>query len=565
MDQRRTLPADKGRDTSLGVRHCPSGYTGIVLTVALFIAGCRHGSGAWPPSPFDHGGAELDASAAPLVRPNDAPIIHQAHYRGERELLGYRPRFMPTSAVAFGPDNRPYIRATRPDVEMGDGSEDGLLQTLDARGEWRAYPITRAIRRAYAGWSGTYATGVRAYDTRVVCDRGGDVYTVVRLSTPKPQRVLIHLPCSTNEGNLLQLPFGGRLEATDRCLDRSLPPMLVGHHEGRLAFCELRRLAGLGLEATAPIPFSPGGCGLNPAHSGAGPVVARVGARSYFVYAANTPVPNRGERINGVPFDGKALREAADGLNHPGTAQYVVWYDHDTGTLGEPVLLGFGQNCYTPKPDVHNGPAIVADSDGCLHAVLGAHQHHFWYVRSKVREPQVRTDWTAAVPLGHRRRYDCGLTYVALAIDGRDTLHLVGRNLSRGHDPKGRPLPADEMNAQSMMRTLDYLRARRQADGTWRWEEKGALVMPLWHRAYSIFYHKLAIDRRDRLFLTYSYYADQLSEEAAAAYRRKWPAEEQREDRIRPRPHDPVILMSDDGGDTWRLALTKDFVAGVLR
>ena len=559
------LPTDRARTSlAVGVRR-PSGHAGVMLMAGLLTAGCRHGSAAWPLSPFDHGGSELDASASPLVRPNDSPIIHQAHYKGERELFGHRPRFMPTSAVAFDPENRPLIRAARPDTETGDGSEDGFLQTVDRRGRWRAYPVTRAFRRAYPGWSGTYATGVRAYDTRVVCDRGGDVYTVFRLSTPQPRRVLIHLPRGAADGSLLQLPFGGRLESADRCLDRSLPPMLVGHHEGRLAFCEFRRLAAGGLEATAPVPFSPEGCGLNPAHSGAGPVAARVGGRSYFVYAANTPVPNKGERINGVPFDGKALREATDGPNHPGTAQYVTWYDHDTGTLGEPVLLGFGQNCYTPKPDVHNGPAIVADSDGGLHAVLGAHQHHFWYVRSKVREPQTRADWTEPVALGHRRRYDCGLTYVALAIDRRDTLHLVGRNLSRGHDSRGKPLPAGEMNAQSMMRTLDYFRARRQPDGTWRWEEKGALVMPLWHLAYSIFYHKLSIDRRDRLFLTYYYYADQLSEEAATAYRQTWPEEKQGADKTRPRAHDPVILMSDDGGDTWRIALTDDFVSGALR
>ena len=31
------------------------------------------------------------------------------------------------------------------------------------------------------------------------------------------------------------------------------------------------------------------------------------------------------------------------------------------------------------------------------------------------------------------------------------------------------------------------------------------------------------------------------------------------------KPHDPVILMSDTSGDTWRIALTKDFAAEVAR
>ncbi len=29
--------------------------------------------------------------------------------------------------------------------------------------------------------------------------------------------------------------------------------------------------------------------------------------------------------------------------------------------------------------------------------------------------------------------------------------------------------------------------------------------------------------------------------------------------------HDPAILMSDDGGDTWRLALTEDFTADLMK
>jgi len=87
--------------------------------------------------------------------------------------------------------------------------------------------------------------------------------------------------------------------------------------------------------------------------------------------------------------------------------------------------------------------------------------------------------------------------------------------------------------------------------------------MPLWHPGYSIFYHKLNVDRSDRLFLTYYYYADQMSPEAQAAYREKWPGEVTDGAKIKPRAHDPAILMSDTGGDKWRLALTSDFLAGM--
>jgi hypothetical protein len=114
-----------------------------------------------------------------------------------------------------------------------------------------------------------------------------------------------------------------------------------------------------------------------------------------------------------------------------------------------------------------------------------------------------------------------------------------------------------------MTRSLDFLRATKQADGTWQWGEVGPLLVSF-HRAYSIFYHKLSIDRRGKLFLTYYLYCAQLTDEMAAAYRQKWPDEPlekpEKGDYTPIQPHDPVIILSDDGGDTWRIALTEDFV-----
>jgi hypothetical protein len=256
----------------------------------------------------------------------------------------------------------------------------------------------------------------------------------------------------------------------------------------------------------------------------------------------------------------------AQGEPLPGTPNYVACYDRTTGEVSEPALIGFGHNPYTEEPDGHNAGAIVADSDGGLHVVIGAHQHHFWYVRSTVDIPLTAEDWSEAEALGLRRRYDCGFTYVALAIDEDDTLHCVGRNMGRGVDSEGRPLGPDEINNADMTRTLDYLRATRQADGTWEWQEMGPLVVSF-HRAYSIFYHKLKVDRRGRLFLSYYFYAAQITDEMAEAYHAKWPDETLVKDDDGNwsgfRPHDPVILMSDDGGDTWRIATTSDFRAGI--
>jgi len=402
------------------------------------------------------------------------------------------------------------------------------------------HSLEQAVREVDPGFDGTVGQGVWAGETRVVCDRAGDLYTVV---TAKRRTLLLHLRPGAAKWAAYELAHLSRptLEAADTYGEQTRPPVIVAQYGG--LFIDVRKGPEGTLEVSQPIRFAPKPAFLNPGHSGAGPSAARVGTRTYLVYGLAEAQKDK---------DGKTI---------PGTPQYVVTYDHERRTVSEPILLGFGRNCYTPKPDGHNGPAIVADSQGILHVVLGAHQDHLWYVHSKVQNPSSPDDWTEPEALGLKRRYDCGLTYTALVIDSKDTLHLVTRNLSRGLDANGNVLPPGQKNMKSMMRTLDYFRAARQNDGTWKWEERGPLVVPLWHPGYSIFYHRLTLDQTGRLFLSYYYYAMQLSDEAKAAYRAKWPEEVKDGQKVKPAAHDPVILVSEDGGDTWRIAVTDDFTS----
>jgi len=523
---------------------CNSVLASLVLTGVCM--------GAPIPSPYDHGGAEVDPEKALTIVPGKSPIKTKEYFLGERELLGYAPRFMPTSAVAFDRSNRPYIRASDPGGTPGDGTRDGFIQTLGDDGRWLAYAIKQELQGKYPGWEGTYATGVRVGETRVVFDGFGDAYTLVRTLKPASKQVLLRLREGADAWEVHEIPVPGalRLEPADNYGPVSRPPVVLRESRGVVSLYDIVRSEDGTLTIPPPVTVSPDASFLHPYHSGAGYSSARVGDVTYIVYGRS--VPEKGD----------------DGEDRPGAPQYVVAYNHLAGELSQPCLVGFGHNCYTEKPDVHNGSAIVADSEGFLHVIIGAHQHNFWHVRSKTTAPATSADWTEPVPLGLRRRYDCGLTYVALAIDSKDALHVIGRNMSRGTDNEGNALPPDEMNMQRMTRTLDYLRATKQADGSWKWEELGPLLVPF-HRAYSIFYHKLTLDRHDRLFLTYYYYADQLSEEAKAAYRARWPEEFTRElpedAKFPVRAHDPVIIMSDDGGDTWQIATTEDFMAGMVR
>jgi len=176
--------------------------------------------------------------------------------------------------------------------------------------------------------------------------------------------------------------------------------------------------------------------------------------------------------------------------------------------------------------------------------VLGAHGsrqgQHFKYTRSV--HPNSTAEFTDPEP------FPSGYTYPALLCDRNDKLHLVAR-------------------AHGIPYKLVYL-SREPGQP---WGAQRDLIVPYTEGAafYAIWYHKLNMDRRGRLFLNYWYYGLIGCEEQAAARRAKWP-----DDKFRAlpeggweyeemHPHDPAMLMSDDGGETWRLALTEDFVAGV--
>jgi hypothetical protein len=196
----------------------------------------------------------------------------------------------------------------------------------------------------------------------------------------------------------------------------------------------------------------------------------------------------------------------------PGVPGYVVTYDRKAKRLGEPVLLGYG----APPNDVHNSPSITMDSKGYLHAVLGTHGRPFQYARS-LKPNDAHGGWTKAEPVGEGLRQ----TYVGLVCGADDTLHLVFRMWRSGVDPF--PL--------SHHATLAYQRKRPGRP----WEAPRVLVVAAFSE-YSIFYHRLTIDRAGGLFLSYDYWST------------FWFYRTDHDGRRR------ALLTSPDGGDTWKLA-----------
>ena len=66
---------------------------------------------------------------------------------------------------------------------------------------------------------------------------------------------------------------------------------------------------------------------------------------------------------------------------------------------------------------------------------------------------------------------------------------------------------------------------------------------------YSIYYHKLTVDRLGNLYLSYSYWTNSLT------YQSDYPEHY----------HNRAIQMSKDGGRSWKLAETADFAAAIIK
>jgi len=220
----------------------------------------------------------------------------------------------------------------------------------------------------------------------------------------------------------------------------------------------------------------------------------------------------------------------------PGVPTYVATYDRLTNTLGEPVLLGYA----SPPNDIHNTPSITIDSQGYLHVVVGTHGRPFQYTKSLVPNDIYR-GWTEPVATA---KGDLRQTYIGLVCGADDTLHLVFR-LSLWDEE---PFPGDWQNV------LAYQRKRPGLD----WEEPQVLVVPPLSD-YSIYYHRLTVDRLGRLYLSYNYWStswfyrtdhrcDPVDAVSAGSGR---PG-------TRHTPHiyggwGRTLLLSPDGGDEWRL------------
>ena len=146
-------------------------------------------------------------------------------------------------------------------------------------------------------------------------------------------------------------------------------------------------------------------------------------------------------------------------------------------------LVGYGP----PANDVHNTPSITMDSLGYLHVLVGTHGRTLLYARSKARNT-AGGGWTEPEPLGPGLRQ----TYVGFVCDENDTLHVVFRLWNDD----------TEYFPASLYASLSYM---KKAPGE-PWTEPRPLIVSAFSE-YSVFYHRLTIDRTGDLYLSYDYWS----------------------------------------------------------
>jgi hypothetical protein len=445
--------------------------------------------------------ASLSASTKrKTAKPLSTPLRLRP-YRHENAQFGYWSDYPTTWEKYVDLNNRPSVRVP-----------EGIKTLRD--GEWQLSDFSETVESTTKRFEGTSFESNRQW-TKIAYDADNDMYFTGRADD---RWALLH---SRDGGrNFTAYELRSDEETIDTFVDMGIehftghnvpsgPPAIIreikkgGPTEEKpwatvsdLELIPVDKRDGK-LDVSDPVLLSENSLGIG-SHSGLPGVAASSDSRIHVVWGEATDP------------DGDA----------PGVPTYVVSYDLERQELlGNPALVGYGK----PTNDAHNRPAITMDSEGYLHVLTGTHGDTFNYARSKM--PDTAHDgWTDAVPVGD------GLdgTYIGLVCDSNDTLHLVYRLWQNGEEP----FP------NAYHGKLVYQRKPKGES----WESPRNLVVSAFPD-YSVFYHRLTIDRQDRLMLSYDYWS------TFRFYRQDYPEQQ---------GHHRKTMFSDDGGDSWELLQNDD-------
>jgi hypothetical protein len=430
------------------------------------------------------------AGEAPAAKPLALPLILRP-YEHENEQLGYLPDYPVENQVYFDMENRPYV------------CSGGRLYVWNGQ-RWDARDLSAIVRWAAGG---TTVRSVSALTPKIAFDRNNRVYLVAQVDG-QPSLLVSHdgartfsaheLPSGQGDGRTFDIEvFTGHnvLDGPPPILRYTFlqaDPKLFWRRLYRLELI-LPELRGEEITFAPPIVISENVLGHS-AHSGSPSCIVSREGRVHVIWSEAT---DPAEKVPGAPT-------------------YVVTYDRAKGELGPRALVGYGP----PANDIHNTPSITMDSRGYLHTLGGTHGAPFPYARSLVPN-DAGGGWTEPAILGEGLRQ----TYIGLVCGPDDTLHTVFR-LWKSQEP---PHPL------SIFATLSHQQKPSGQD----WQSPQVLIIPPFSE-YSVFYHRLTIDRLGRLFLSYDCWSTYWF------YRNDYPGTRR------------ALLVSPDGGRTWKLASQAD-------
>lgn len=518
----------------------------------LLLGELRVGKGGTPtdilplPTAPQVGGVEVAASGplfdgywlnhtSPEVRqtePLELPLTYEPYFLTERATRGYLPRFVP-GPVSVAPDGRLWILAA-----------GYMLETCDANGQWQTTDLMQEVIAPYArqelGFSRlTIWNKGQLNEGCIRFDRDGDMYVLVALyNTDGDWRtrtgLLLHRRHGGTDWTVYRLPFYmARFEKLVGHNPDALlhpPVILLTRYQapGESFVLVPEKRADGTLILPEPITIGTDTIGFLP-HSGEANQALSVDDGIYVAYGRMAVLPGR-TKEEGVPA-------------------YLVRYDRTTRNLSDPIFLGSGgKNAL----DNHNWPTLAADSKGLFHVLINGHHDPFVYTHSLSPEPD---RWSEP------EKVSAGTTYAGLVVGPDDTLYSVTRCSDPGY--------------------YFRLTLHRKRPGQ-PWEQQH-LVVPC-KPYYHVWYHKLSIDpRTGRLFLAYfaqtghmCLFRDELeaylyqrpdlaatmlgSGEQAKLPLGTYRSKERKYEFYGVPGGEPGILTSADGGTTWHLATTPDFL-----
>ncbi len=447
---------------------------------------------------------------------------------GLYDQFGYAPAYT-RNVPAFDASGRAYLRS-----RTSSGAETSYIHTLEG-GRWVRLDFLAALRAEYPTFVQTVGAGGLRNDS-IVFDRQDRAYNplIVELRDGTTRNCLLVSWDHCRTWRAFNLPKGTFITehwVGHNELDgppflavwrESAPPDLPGSQTNSLWVTQ-PRLEGTELVLPPLVKVTDRCVGLSRDSGGASFAVTR-GETTWFVWSEVAP-------------KGKG-----------GTPHYVSTYDHATNAIGRRYKLATSPT----RSDPHNKPGICLDSAGVLHVIAGGHGAPALYTKS-LAPLTADAGWTQPVPVlstGWASETDPTVqegrqTYPAFVCDGKDTLHLITRQWRRGVDPYHEGRGYGALVHQSC-----------PAGGSW---SEPAVIVAGAYPGYSVFFHKVALDARDRLFLSCSYQGGpELKEERAVGAALGVLGRTQ----LRPGKYrGRMLLVSDDGGATWRFAADADLAA----